>query len=87
MLSQDGQLFQHDALPFSWIDVDESGEWVRFKHQDKVWKFSQDGTLKEWEGDFYEGRFDQGCEELASLWSRDSAVLTIVNQTTERIDV
>lgn len=85
-LSQPGQLLQQDALPFEWIDIDESAASIRFKHQDKVWQFSQDGTLMEWEGDFYEGRFDQGCVEKASPWSRESAAVTLVNQTTKRID-
>ncbi|KAM3536868.1 hypothetical protein ARSEF1564_010209 [Beauveria bassiana] len=85
-LSRDGQLVEDDALPFSWIDIDKNAECVRFKHQDKVWKFTQDGTLTEWEGDFYEGRFDQGCEEIASPWSREPASITLVNQTTKRID-
>ncbi|PQK12975.1 hypothetical protein BB8028_0003g15900 [Beauveria bassiana] len=85
-LSRDGQLVEDDALPFSWVDIDKNAECVRFKHQDKVWKFSQDGTLTEWEGDFYEGRFDQGCEEIASPWSREPASITLVNQTTKRID-
>lgn len=85
-LSQDGQLLQPDELPFSWIDIDRSAECVRFKYHDKIWKFSQDGFLTEWEGSFYEGRFDQGCEELASPWSRESAAMTLVNQTTKRID-
>ncbi|KGQ03709.1 Prolyl tripeptidyl peptidase [Beauveria bassiana D1-5] len=85
-LSRDGQLVEDDALPFSWVDIDKNAECVRFKHQDKVWKFSQDGTLTEWEGDFYEGCFDQGCEEIASPWSREPASITLVNQTTKRID-
>ncbi|KAK3181439.1 hypothetical protein K4F52_007301 [Lecanicillium sp. MT-2017a] len=84
-LSQDGQLLQHDTLPFSWIDIDKSAECVRFKHQDKVWKFSKGGTLTEWDGNFYEGDFDRGCQEKASPWSRESVALTLVNQTTKRI--
>ncbi|KAH8718232.1 hypothetical protein HC256_002883 [Beauveria bassiana] len=85
-LSRDGQLGQHDALPFSWIDIDKSAEYVCFKYQDKVRKISQDGTLIEWKGDFHEGRFDRGCQEMASPWSRESAAVTLVNQTTKRID-
>lgn len=85
-LSEDGLLLQPDALPFSWIDIDKGAEYVRFKYQDKVWKFSNAGTLTEWQGDFYEGRFDQGSREAASPFSRESAAVTLVNQTTKRID-
>ncbi|KAJ2970135.1 hypothetical protein NQ176_g8329 [Zarea fungicola] len=86
-LSQDGPLLQPDALPFSWIDIERSAECIRFKYQDKIWKFSQDGSLTEWEGNFYEGHFDPGCEELASPRSRESAAITLVNQTTKPIDI
>lgn len=85
-LSETGEHIQSDVLPFSWIDIERDGGWVRFKHDDKIWQFSSDGNLVEWEGDFYEGRFDQGCEEAASPWSRESAAVTLVNQTSKRID-
>ncbi|KAM3549959.1 hypothetical protein MY1884_008481 [Beauveria asiatica] len=86
-LSQHGPLVRGDALPFSWIDLDENAEHIFFKHQGKVCKFVQDdGTLAEWQGPFYEGRFDQGCQEMASPWSREPAAITLVNQTSQRMD-
>lgn len=85
-LRHDGLLQEDEQLPFSWIDMDKGAESIRFKHDSKVWKFSQDGTLTEWDGDFYEGHFDKGCEEKPSPWSRESCLITFVNQTTKRID-
>ncbi|KAJ3472933.1 hypothetical protein NLG97_g10623 [Lecanicillium saksenae] len=86
-LSQVGPQIHGTSLPFTWIDVDIDGGAIRFKHVDKKWRFDRDGTLLEWNGDLYEGHFDRGCDEVASPWSREPAILTLVNQTSKRIDI
>lgn len=86
-LSESGVPVERDALPFSWIHVDADCLWVRFPYKDKIWQFSHDGNLMQWKGDFHQGHFDRGCPEVASPWSRESAVVTLINYTAKSIDV
>ena len=72
-------------LPFWWINLDTNAAWVRFQYNSQTWQYTQDRGLEEWQGDFDEGDFDLGCEELASPWSRQQATVVWTNQTAKPI--
>lgn len=73
-------------FPFWWINLDADAAWVRFQYDGKTWQYSQDAGLEEWPGHFDQGKFDLGCEEVASPWSRQQATTILTNQTADRIE-
>ena len=59
------QRIDPQALPLWWIDVDKGATYVRFEHEGETWQY-KDGKLQKWQGGFYKGTLDLGCQETTS---------------------
>lgn len=72
-----------EKLPFSWINPDADGAWVRFQYKSKTWHFSNDG-LQEWAGAFDAGGYiiDKDIKRPTPRDTKGQSYVTLANQTT-----
>ena len=55
-----------NTFPFNWIDPSEDGEYVRFRMEDSIWQFRDDGTLAKYDGEIREETLKPLDEEVPS---------------------
>lgn len=65
--------------------MDKEVTYVRFEHEGETWQY-KNGKLQKWQGDFYKGTLNLGCQETPSPWSRLHVKAEVVNRTGSRID-
>lgn len=71
-----------ERLPFWWINIDESGDCVRFQFNDKTWQYTKKcKKLEEWDGEFVPWGFGPGEKETPSPEDTESGAITFKNHT------
>ncbi|KAH8901042.1 alpha/beta-hydrolase [Thozetella sp. PMI_491] len=72
-----------ESLPFSWVNVDTEGAWIRFEYDGQVWQYAS-GELTKWVGEFDSGGFDETVEGPSPRdEEKVKSSITFINNTSE----
>jgi dipeptidyl-peptidase 4 len=81
LAEQTGQKIDPKALPFTWIELEPEASSIRFRFNNRKWKYDANENLESSEGGFTQRDPRLLRDEVPSAHSKDPVKVTFINHT------